>query len=555
MNSMSRLKISLNNDSVIFEKQNKKIHEILDQHLEDKTYMPYVVVKNHRFCSINDTVSEDSTINTFPEFHDSSRRTYINTALFVLSYVCHKKFSDLNLNVLHSMADGVYCKFSNHKMTKKLIERLKTEFQQIVDAALPICPVKSDKIAAINYFKAIGREDTVNLLRYCSQNFIILYQIEDMKYWEQAPLAPNTKDVDVFDIHPYSDGFILRCPVEGDPSKLQEFINQEKLYDVFREFVQWGEILNLTTISDINEHIVTHNVSELIKISESLQDKKLAYIADQIQCTQKRLVFIAGPSSSGKTTFANKLAIQLKVLGLNAITLSLDNYFKDRDDLRREQGAHLDFEVLEAIDLKLLNQHLKLLLKGHEIALPDYNFITGKKEYNGKKLKVDSKTILLFEGIHGINPGLTPEIDDEVKFKIYISALTHLNFDSKNRIATHDMRLIRRIVRDYKYRGYSAAETIAMWKKVVEGEKKYIFKFQQYSDIMFNSALVYELNALKNYAEKILMQVPFEHPSYPEAQRLLDLLSFFLPIDGDNIPDTSLVREFLGGSSFREGCS
>ncbi|MBN2280966.1 MAG: nucleoside kinase [Candidatus Marinimicrobia bacterium] len=551
---MSRLKITLNNKNVIFEKPKEKIYTILKKNLKDDEYLPFVVVKNHKLCSLNDIIREDSIINTFPEFHESSKRTYLNTAVLILSHICNRKFHDLHLTVLHSMADGVYCKFLNHKITDELVSQLKEEFQQCIESALPIEPVLYEKIAAINYFKSVDRLDTTKMLQYCSQNFLILYELEGSKYWEQAPLAPNTNLIKVFDIMPYSDGFILRCPVEGDLHHLQEFANQEKLYEVFQEFVRWGEILKLVNISDINEHIVNHTIPEVIKISESLQDKKMSYIADQIKETGKRLVFIAGPSSSGKTTFANKLAIQLKVLGLNALTLSLDDYFKDRDELKREQGENLDFEVLEAIDLKLLNQHLKLLLNGHEIAMPRYNFLTGKKEDSGRKLKVDKKTILLFEGIHGINPGLTQEIDDNLKFKIYISALTHLNFDEKNRIATHDMRLLRRIVRDFKYRGYSAADTIAMWKKVVEGEKKYIFKFQQFSDIMFNSALVYEMNALKNDAEKVLMQVPFEHPSYPEAERLLDILSFFLPIDGEHIPDTSLIREFLGGSAFQQGC-
>ena len=549
---MSRLKVTLNNNTVIFEKPNQSIRDILKKNIPDNRYLPYVVVKNHRFCSINEKINDDSIINTFTDFHESSRRTYINSAIFILSHICNKTFYDLELKVLHSMADGVYCKFQNHEIAPVLINQLREEFEKYVKKSLEINPILTSKIGAINYFKSINREDTAKMLRYSTQNFLYLYEIEGIKYWEQAPLVGNTSMIKTIDILPYSEGFILRCPVEGSPDIIQEFSNQEKLYEVFQEFVNWGEILKLTNINDINENIVNHNIEDLINISESLQEKKISHIADLIHNTKKRLVFIAGPSSSGKTTFSKKLAIHLKVLGLKAITLSLDDYFKDRDEIREEQGENLDFEVLEAIDLKMFNQHLKLLLKGHEIALPRYNFLTGKKEDSGKKLKVDNSTIILFEGIHGINPGLSPEIDDALKFKVYISALTHLNFDDRNRIATHDMRIIRRIVRDNKYRGYTAANTIAMWKKVVEGEKKYIFKYQHFSDIMFNSALVYELNALKNDAEKVLMQVPFEDHSYPEAERLLDILAFFLPIDSENIPDTSLIREFLGGSVFRQ---
>jgi len=549
---MSKHKVILNSDTVIFVKHNERVKNILKANLPDSEYYPFVAVKNHRFCSLNERVMEDSIINTFPEYHESSRRTYINTAIFLLSHICNRNYHNLELKVLHSMADGVFCKFANQDITEQLMSNLKSDFEKYIQKALPIEPVLMTKIAAINYFNSVNRCDTAKMLRYCSQNFITLYEIEDYKYWEQAPLAGNTSLIKIFDLMPYSDGFILRCPLEGAPNVLQEFTNQEKLYDVFREFVQWGDILKLANISDINDHIVKHNIEDIINISESLQDKKISNIADMIHVANKKLVFIAGPSSSGKTTFARKLAIHLRVLGQQAITLSLDDYFKDRDELRREQGENTDFEVLEALDLSLLNQHIKRLLSGEEVNLPRYNFLTGKKEDSGKTIKIDEHTILLFEGIHGINPGLTTEIKDDLKFKIYISALTHLNFDDRNRIPTHDMRLIRRIVRDYKYRGYSAANTIAMWKKVVEGEKKYIFKYQHFSDIMFNSALAYELNALKNDAEKVLMQVPFEHHSYPEAERLLDILSFFLPIDSENIPDTSLIREFLGGSVFRK---
>jgi len=296
--------------------------------------------------------------------------------------------------------------------------------------------------------------------------------------------------------------------------------------------------------------IAENQISDIIKVAEALHEKKIASIADEIDQQHKQLIFVAGPSSSGKTTFSKRLAIQLRVLGYKVVLLSLDNYFLDRDELQRRQGADLNFEVLEAIDLNLLNEQLNRLLQGETVTPPVYDFHKGVKNPGTQTITADPHTVFILEGIHGINPDLTSGISDACKYKVYVSALTHLNFDQSNRIPTHDTRLIRRIVRDAKYRGYSAADTIGMWKKVVEGEKRYIFTYQGSADVMFNTSLLYEIGVLKVAAVPALKLVPEEHPSFPEAQRLLDMLAYFLPLDEDEIPPTSILREFIGKSSF-----
>jgi len=328
---------------------------------------------------------------------------------------------------------------------------------------------------------------------------------------------------------------------------------QARLYDIFDETIEWAEILGITHVSQINQLVQKDKISDLIKICEALHEKKISRIADKIAGSRKhrRFVFISGPSSSGKTTFMKRLYIHLRVLGYRVATLSLDNYYKDRDRLRHEQGPNMNFEVIEALDLDLLNRQLQLLLEGQSIQPPQYNFTSGRKNFDTEPLTADNNTLVLIEGIHGINPQLTTQIDESFKFKIYISALTHLNLDDINRIPTHDTRLIRRIIRDSKHRDYDASRTIDIWKKVVSAEKEYIFTFQGQADIMFNSSLPYEIGVLKKYAEPLLRKVREDDPGHPEAARLLDFLGYFRPIEGDEIPPTSILREFIGNSSFR----
>jgi len=549
---MKTIEVKLNHKRAMQIHSGKTIREIVCEALPKGRYTPYLVIRNNIFTSYNEPVNEPTNISVLHNFHESSHRAYENAAIMILNYVIENLYPDQRLIIMHSMCDGVFCRFEDEDFcTPLVILQISTAFLRVVEENHAIDPLLISRSDARRYFTDIGQADTVELLKYCESNFITLYHVNGRRHWTLSPPAPATGLIKVFDIMPYQKGFVLRCPTEGNDRRLRPFTDQVRLYEIFQETDEWGRILEINTVADVNRLIVENQISDIIKIADALQEKKIASIADQIaRDGTRRFVFVAGPSSSGKTTFSKRLAIQLRVLGLKTILLSLDNYFRDRSELAERQGRHLNFEVLDAIDLELLNDHLQRLLNGEAVIPPIYDFHTGMKAAGSKAVRAAAGTVLIFEGIHGINPGLTQKIDDRYKFKIYVSALTHLNFDNINRIHTHDTRLLRRIVRDFKYRGYSAAETISMWKKVVEGEKKYIFTYQGNADMMFNSSLVYEHGVLKTPAATVLKNVPEEHHSYPEAQRLLDMLSYFLPVDDAEIPPTSIMREFIGNSSF-----
>jgi len=551
---MNTIQITVNHKQSTTSTPGKTIRDILYETIGRGNFMEYITIKNNVFSSLHERIDTSCNIGTFTHFYESSRRAYENASVAMLQYVVEKSLPGQKLYILHSMCDGIYCEINqNESVSEQTITAIKKAFAALVAADLPIIPELFSRGDAHNYFKNHNRPDTAELIKYCSLNYIMLYSINGSRYWLPSPPAPNTGLINTYDIVKYKRGFVFRNPVENMPGELQPFYNQERLYEIFNEAERWGKILEITNTSQLNSLVASKNISEIIKISEALHEKKIAAIADKIEASRqnKRLIFVAGPSSSGKTTFMKRLYIQLRVLGHRVINLSLDNYFKDRDELAREQGDNLNFEVLEALDLDLLNSQLNDLLAGKPVTPPVYDFIKGKKSPDKVEIRADQNTLFIIEGIHGINPGLTKNIDDRYKFKIYLSALTHLNFDDINRIPTHDTRLIRRIVRDSKYRGYSAAQTINMWKKVVEGEKKYIFKYQGEADIMFNSSLTYEIGVLKQPAEIALKQVDPQDPSHPESERLLSLLAYFLPIDHKEIPPTSILREFVGESSFK----
>jgi len=551
---MNTIQITVNHKQSTTSTPGKTIRDILYETIGRGNFMEYITIKNNVFSSLHERIDTSCNIGTFTHFYESSRRAYENASVAMLQYVVEKSLPGQKLYILHSMCDGIYCEINqNESVSEQTITAIKKAFAALVAADLPIIPELFSRGDAHNYFKNHNRPDTAELIKYCSLNYIMLYSINGSRYWLPSPPAPNTGLINTYDIVKYKRGFVFRNPVENMPGELQPFYNQERLYEIFNEAERWGKILEITNTSQLNSLVASKNISEIIKISEALHEKKIAAIADKIETSRqnKRLIFVAGPSSSGKTTFMKRLYIQLRVLGHRVINLSLDNYFKDRDELAREQGDNLNFEVLEALDLDLLNSQLNDLLAGKPVTPPVYDFIKGKKSPDKVEIRADQNTLFIIEGIHGINPGLTKNIDDRYKFKIYLSALTHLNFDDINRIPTHDTRLIRRIVRDSKYRGYSAAQTINMWKKVVEGEKKYIFKYQGEADIMFNSSLTYEIGVLKQPAEIALKQVDPQDPSHPESERLLSLLAYFLPIDHKEIPPTSILREFVGESSFK----
>ena len=398
--------------------------------------------------------------------------------------------------------------------------------------------------------------DKVKLLDTSGELYSYYYTLEDTIDYYYGSLLPSSGYIRNFDIVKYDDGLLLRVPKRQHPQQLEEVVRQEKMLEVFKEHRRWNQILGVGTVGDFNVACNKGYATDLINVSEALQEKKISNIADEIYRKGKngqgvKLVLISGPSSSGKTTFSKRLSIQLMANGLKPYPISLDNYFVDRENTPKDEKGDYDYESLYALDLEFFNSQLQQLLRGEEVELPRFNFTTGKREFQGDKLKVDDHMILILEGIHALNPELTPHIPAENKYKIYVSALTTILLDNHNYIPTTDNRLLRRIIRDYKYRGYSAEETIRRWPSVREGEEKWIFPYQENADAMFNSALLFELAVMKDYAIPILRNVPNNKPEYSEAYRLRKFLEYFASVQDKELPPTSLLREFLGGSSFR----
>lgn len=416
-------------------------------------------------------------------------------------------------------------------------------------------PFRRDKVLtkdAIEIFRKHGLHEKANLLESRPTLYTSVYYLNDMADYFFGCLVPSTGYLQVFDLVKYYKGMLLMVPKRQNPEELEDIVIQNKMFEIFQEYRHWVEILGVGSAAAINQMVQRGEASELIKISEALHEKKVARIADQIKekVDKVRLVLIAGPSSSGKTTFSKRLAIQLKVLGFRPYAISLDNYFVDREHTPRDENGDYDFESIHALDIEFFNKQLIQLMNGEEVELPKFSFTNGKRFFDGTMLKIDPKGIIIIEGIHALNPELTHLIDNDLKFRIYISALTSLSIDGTSRIPTTDNRLLRRIIRDHRYRGYSAYDTISRWNSVRRGEDQNIFPFQEQADVMFNSASLYEFGILKTYAEPILHQVPMNVPEYAETVRLLKFLSYFNAIPDDEIPPTSILREFLGGSTF-----
>jgi len=487
--------------------------------------------------------------------HPDGMRMYTRSLSFVLQKAVNEVIPGRRLTIEHAISNGFYCEVEgmNGSLNIDIIFAIGEKMREIVNHDFPFNRYELLSTEAIELFEKNGLTEKALLFKSRAQLFSSVYCLDETIDYFFGYLVPSTGVLKAFDLVKYYDGMLLMFPKLENPEECLDMVIQDKLFEIFREYKHWGQILNVGYIGNINEIVKNKNVSELIKISEALQEKKLAHIADSIASrgSHPRLILISGPSSSGKTTFAQRLAIQLKVLGLNPVTLSLDNYFVNRELTPRDKNGEYDFEALEALDIVLLNENLLRLLKGENVQLPKFSFQSGQREYNGDYLQIDEKTIIIAEGIHALNPNLTPKISDNDKYKIYVSALTTVSLDNHNRIPTTDTRLARRIVRDYRYRGYSALDTINRWQSVRNGEEKYIFPFQENADVMFNTAVHYEAGVLKRYVEPILFQVPSNNLAYREAVRLLKFFSFVTPIPDEEIPPTSILREFLGGSSFK----
>ena len=490
----------------------------------------------------------------FLDLHSSSGlRTYTRTLFFVLCKAVSELYPGGKVVIDIPVSNGYYCDLQiGRAVTEKDVERIRERMQTIIDARMPVHRHESTTEEAIRIFEEMGDTSKVRLLKNVGRLYTVYYDIDGYTDYYYGTLLTNTKKLYLFGLEKYYDGMLLRLPTKEDPSRLGELVRQDKMFEIFQEHHQWQDILGLRTIGDLDEAVEQGYTTELINLSEALQEKKIAKIADEIASRKGvRMVLIAGPSSSGKTTTCKRLSIQLLTNGLKPIGISLDDYFVDREKSPRDEKGDYDFESLYALDIPLLNKQMNALFAGEEVELPKYNFQAGKSERSGRRLKLKGNEILVVEGIHALNPELTRQIPSESVFRVYASALTTILLDDHNYVPTTDNRLLRRIIRDYKYRGVSAQETIRRWPSVRAGENKWIFPFQENADAMFNSAMLFELAVIKSQAEPLLEQVPENCDEHSEAYRLLKFLKYIKPIPNRQVPPTSLLREFLGGSSFK----
>ncbi len=483
-------------------------------------------------------------------------RIYSRSLSLVMLRAAEELYPGCKIRFEHSLSKGLYGEIyfqNNNTFTEKELHLIATRMQDIIDADEPITKETMPLNKAIELFRQQGQMDKVRLLQFKKNPETHIYHCGSYSDYFYGYMVPSTGYLKQFDLKFYLPGFILRFPTKSSPKGLPRFEEQRKLARIFYEFEKWGQIMEIEDVGALNQQIAAGRSGELIRIAEALHEKKIGQIADQITADRERikLVLIAGPSSSGKTTFAQRLAVQLKVNGLRPVPISIDDYFVDRHQTPLGPDGLPDFECIEALNVDLFNEHLTALIQGRPVVLPRYDFQKGRSESSGVTLQITKEQPIIIEGIHGLNDKLTSNIPKDNKFKIYISALTQLNIDDHNRIPTTDNRVIRRIVRDNQFRGHDALKTIGMWPMVRRGEEAHIFPFQEEADVMFNSALIYELAVLKKYAEPLLRQITNEQPEFSEAKRLLKFLSYFIPMDDCEVPLNSIIREFIGSSCFR----
>lgn len=511
---------------------------------------------NYKVEDLNFLVYKPKDIEFIDMSIQSGMRVYVRTLSMVISKAVEDVFPDYSLNIEHPISRGYYCKLEgkNGPVEQSVIDKIKLRITEIVESKSKIfCEEKQTKVVNQMFSERKHHSDKISLLETLGTPYCRFFRIDNYIDYYNGVLLPSTDYLGLYDLLPYYDGMLLRVPNRENPLVLEPLDLQPKMFDIFKEYVGWNKIMNLNNVGEFNQACRNNQTFNLIKVSEALHEKKVAEIADMIstRAEKVRFVLVSGPSSSGKTTFSKRLSIQLMVSGLKPIVLSLDNYFVNRDVTPLDENGEWDFEHLHALDLELFNKQLKQLLNGEEIEIPFFNFEDGKRYFKGERLRLSDDSVLVLEGIHALNPELIPDIPQETTFKIYVSALTTISIDNHNWIPTTDTRLLRRIIRDYRFRNYSARETIARWPSVRRGEEKWIFPYQENADVMFNSALLFELAVLKRHAEPILAEVPKYCEEYTETHRLIKFLNYFISIPEREIPPTSLLREFVGGSSFR----
>ena len=512
---------------------------------------------NNRVKELNYKIYTPVTIRFIDITSFAGIRVYQRTSWFILQKAVRDLYPGQTLHIRHSMGQsGFYCEIEGiDPLTREAAAALEERMRAIVAADLPIIRTKvlTEEVRA--RYAEQGFDDKIALLDTRPRLYSELYTLGDLPGYFYGSLAPSTGYITRFGIEPYYRGFYLALPLRTSPEELHKHVSQEKMFGIFREYQSWVALMGVPTIGAVNARALAGDAGGMIKIAEAFHERKFAEVADAIQEAHRtrgvRMVLISGPSSSGKTTSAKRLGLQLGVLGLRPVMISLDDYFVEREKTPRDENGQYDYEALEAIDLELFNDHLHRLLQGQSVDIPRYDFITGRRTQHDTPLTLDEQSILIIEGIHGLNPRLTPSVPDAVKFKIYISCFTSVAMDNLSRIATTDNRLLRRLTRDYRQRGSDALQTLSRWASVRRGEERHIFPYQENADVMFNSSLFYEISVLRPFAEKILREVPDTVPEFDEARRMLKFLDNFIPIPSDEIPPTSILREFIGGSSFK----
>lgn len=537
-------------------KVGSSLEELIDVFGVKKPFIIANAKVNNKTESLSYRVYRPRQVEYVDISSSSAMRTYVRSLCFILSKAVHDTLPKAKVYIEHAVAKGYYFQISSDiAVGDKELDMVKNRMHELVKADLPFVQVEGETTDVVKLFRERGMEDKAKLLDTSDFLYAKYSKLDDYIDYYYGCLTPSTGYISLFDVKRHNGGFLLRVPNRENPVELEPEVNQEKLLNVYREQLKFLKISGLDNVGDLNMAKRENKMSEVIQIAEAYQEKQISAIAEEITRRFKedglRVVLISGPSSSGKTTFRKRLEVQLYVNLLKPLGISLDDYFIDRDKTPLDESGEKDYESLYALDLDLISEHFLKLMQGEEVELPSYNFVTGKREFKKNFLKMEDNSILIVEGIHSLNPELTANIPREKKFMVYVSALTSISLDDHNWIPASDNRLLRRLVRDYRYRGYSAVDTISRWSSVRRGEEKWIFPYQENADVMFNSAMIYELAAIRRHAEPILSQVPRTVPEYSEAYRLLKFLTFFNYITDRELPPTSLLREFLGGSSFR----
>ena len=545
-----------NSNTSLYVKMGTSLAELLDILALKSPFPSLAAYVNNSLKELTYRIFEPVTIRFIDITHFEGQRVYQRTLFFIMQKAVYDLYTEHKLSIRHSIAKGFYAEIEGFEgVPQEVVDAIKARMQQIIKQDISIIKTKMPEKEAAELYKQFGLEDKVALLETRHHLYVTVYMLADLPGFFYGALCPSTKMISLFDIEPFYKGIYIRVPSNNDPTQLEQMVPQDKMFEIISLHKQWSEILGVANIGSLNKIILENKSKELIQIAEALQEKVCANVADMIfdKYNQEgsRIILLSGPSSSGKTTTSKRIAVQLSVLGFEPMVISLDDYFLNRECTPRDENGEYDFEALEALDIEQFNKDLLALLDGEEVNIPTYDFVTGCRVMNPeKRLRLKSRSMLIIEGIHALNPSLTPHIKDTQKFKIYVSALTSIAMDNMNRIATTDNRLLRRMVRDNAYRGTSAVDTIKRWQSVRRGEDKHIFPYQEQADVVINSAMIYELCVLKRYAETILHEVPDSVPEFGEANRLLKFLEHFAPIDSDFIPPTSVLREFIGGSSF-----